>query len=171
MTADDLSTPLGQQQLKRRRKIPVALPKVIVAALGMFLGVFVVWALVSDDPFGGEPMVAVPIDPHAAIAMKKAEVPAAPEAALPAQGPGRYDGPANVPAATSAPPGQAVPGNTKTVTIIDGKTGARQDVVIPAAGNGTGEGGEKPQLAPPSQHRGSGDGQAKLKGANSEMAK
>jgi polysaccharide deacetylase 2 family uncharacterized protein YibQ len=148
MTADDLSTPLGQQQLKRRRKIPVALPKVIVAALGMFLGVFVVWALVSDDPFGGEPMVAVPIDPHAAIAMKKAEVPAAPEAALPAQGPGRYDGPANVPAATSAPPGQAVPGNTKTVTIIDGKTGARQEVVIPAVGNSA-----SPAESPPADQK------------------
>lgn len=148
MTADDLSTPLGQQQLKRRRKIPVALPKVIVAALGMFLGVFVVWALVSDDPFGGEPMVAVPIDPHAAIAMKKAEVPAAPEAVLPAQGPGRYDGPANVPAATSAPPGQAVPGNTKTVTIIDGKTGARQEVVIPAVGNSA-----SPAESPPADQK------------------
>jgi len=148
MTADDLSTPLGQQQLKRRRKIPVALPKVIVAALGMFLGVFVVWALVSDDPFGGEPMVAVPIDPHAAIAMKKAEVPAAPEAALPAQGPGRYDGPANVPAATSAPPGQAVPGNTKTVTIIDGKTGARQEIVIPAVGNSA-----SPAESPPADQK------------------
>jgi hypothetical protein len=148
MTADDLSTPLGQQQFKRRRKFPVALPKVIVAALGMFLGVFVVWALVGDDPFGGEPMVAVPIDPHAAIAMKKAEVPAAPEAALPAQGPGRYDGPANVPAATSAPPGQAVPGNTKTVTIIDGKTGARQEVVIPAVGNSA-----SPAESPPADQK------------------
>ena len=29
-------------------------------------------------------------------------------------------------------------GNTKTVTIIDGKTGERQEVVIPAAGNGSG---------------------------------
>lgn len=133
MTADDLSTPLGQQQVKRRRKFPVALPKVIAGALAMFLGVFVVWALVIDDPFGGEPMIAVPVDPHATIAMKKPEVPAAPDAAIPAQGLGRYDGPANVPA--SAPPSQATAGNTKTVTIIDGKTGARQEVVIPAVGN------------------------------------
>jgi hypothetical protein len=106
----------------------------------------------------------VPIGLRAATAKKKPEVTTAPDAAAAAQGPVRYDGPT----AASAP-SQPTAGKTKTVTIIDGKTGARQDVVIPAAGNG--EGGEKPQLAPPSQHRGSGDGQAKLKGANSEMAK
>ncbi len=142
MTADDLSTPLGQAQLKRRRKFPVALPQVVAVALAIFAGVFVVWALVGDDPFGGEPMVAVPIDPHVAIAMKKPEMTIVPETANSAQGPGRYDGPANVPAAASVPasasPGQAIPGSTKTVTIIDGKTGARQEVVIPATGNNTG---------------------------------
>lgn len=164
MTADDLSAPLGQQPLKRRRKFPVPMPHVIATALAIFLGVFVLWALLGDDPFGGEPTVAVPIDLYAATAKKKPEVTTAPDAAAAAQGPVRYDGPA----AASAP-SQPTAGKTKTVTIIDGKTGARQDVVIPAAGNG--EGGEKPQLAPPSQHRGSGDGQAKLKGANSEMAK
>ncbi len=139
MTADDLSTPLGQQPLKRRRKFPVGLPQVIAAALAIFLGVFVLWAVVGDDPFGGEPMVAVPIDRHAATATKKPEVAVVtPEATTGTQGPGRYDGPANVPAAASAPPVQGTPGNTKTVTIIDGKTGARQDVVIPAAGNNVG---------------------------------
>jgi polysaccharide deacetylase 2 family uncharacterized protein YibQ len=138
MTADDLSAPLGQQHAKRRHKIPI--PHVIAAALALFLGVFVLWAVVGDDPFGGEPMVAVPIDPHAATAMKKSEVPVAPEAAPGAQGPGRYDGPADGPAPVSAPPGPGAPASTKTVTIIDGKTGARQEVVIPASGNGGGAG-------------------------------
>ncbi len=135
MTADDLSAPLGRQPAKRRRRVQIPVPHVIAGALALFLGVFVLWAIVGDDPFGGEPMVAVPIDLHAATAAKKsdvADVPAVSSSQSP--GPGRYDGPAP----GTAPPGQGAPGNTKTVTIIDGKTGARQEVVIPAQGNSSG---------------------------------
>jgi polysaccharide deacetylase 2 family uncharacterized protein YibQ len=128
MTADDLSAPLGQREIKPRRRFPIPIPQVIAVALALFLGVFAVWAVVGDDPFGGEPMVAVPLDPHAPIAMKKADVAAAAKAAAAAQGP------AGAPA--TALPKQAATTNTKTVTIIDGKTGARQEVVIPAAANG-----------------------------------
>ena len=74
MSADDLSAPLGKD-VKRRLRFPIALsralPQVVGAALAIFLGVFVLWAILSDDPFGGEPMVAVPIDLHAAMAPKK----------------------------------------------------------------------------------------------------
>ena len=136
MTADDLSAPLGQQQAKRRRRFPIAVPHVIAAALALFFGVFVIWAIVGDNPFGGEPMVAVPIGPDAAAASKKAEMTAPPGAAAATQGPGRYDGPAPGAAPGSPAPGQSGAGNTKTVTIIDGKTGARQEVVIPDSGNG-----------------------------------
>jgi uncharacterized protein len=139
MTADDLSAPLGQQQVKRRRRLPISVPQVIAAALALFLGVFVAWAIVGDDPFGGEPMVAVSIDPNAMTAMKKPEAAVVPEAVPGAQGPGRYDGPADGPRAVSAPPGQngaPAGAGTKTVTIIDGKTGARQEVVIPDSANG-----------------------------------
>ena len=152
MTADDLSAPLGQDA-KRRRRFPGAilrtLPLVIGAALAIFLGVFVLWAVVGDDPFGGEPMVAVPIDLHGAMAPKKSAMAAAPETPTVTPGPGRYDGPGSGPVTIAVPPAQGNPsdaspgsasnaGNTKTVTIIDGKTGARQDVVIPAEGKGAG---------------------------------
>lgn len=130
MTSDDLSAPLGQREVKRRRKLPVSFPHVVAVALVLFLGAFVAWAVVGDNPFGGEPMVAVPIDLHAAAQNKKPDVAAAmgaPPAGAAASAP-----PAGAPA--SATPAA----NTKTVTIIDGKTGARQEVVIPAAGNDTG---------------------------------
>jgi uncharacterized protein len=147
MTADDLSAPLGQQVAKRRRRLPVSVSQVIAAALALFLGAFVVWAVVADDPFGGEPMVAVPIDLHAATAMKKPASPPVPEAAPGGQGSAAHDGPADSQAA-SAPPGRNnASAGTKTVTIIDGKTGARQDVVIPEAGNG---GGTTKASGPPS---------------------
>ncbi len=32
----------------------------MAGALALFLGVFVLWAIVADDPFGGEPMAVVP---------------------------------------------------------------------------------------------------------------
>ncbi len=136
MTADDLSAPLGQQQAKRRRRFPIAVPHVIAAALAAFFGVFIIWAIVGDDPFGGESSVAVPIGPNAATAAKKSDATAAPATAAAAQGPGRYEGPVPGAAPGSQPPGLTGSGNTKTVTIIDGKTGARQEVVIPDSGNG-----------------------------------
>jgi polysaccharide deacetylase 2 family uncharacterized protein YibQ len=91
----------------------------------------VLWAIVGDDPFGGEPTVTAPVDLRAAAAVKKPDPPAAPENAANPQAPHRYDGPAPA----SAPPEKNTPANspanTKTITIIDGKTGARQEVVIP----------------------------------------
>ena len=125
MTADDLSAPLGQRKSKSRRRPAIPVPQLIAAALAFFLGVFVVWAVVVDNPYGGEPMVAVPIDLHVAVTTKKPE--AAPPQADAAQPPGREVGKS----AVAMAPAQAPAANTTTVTIIDGKTGARQDVVIP----------------------------------------
>ena len=142
MTADDLSAPLGQRQVKGRRKFPIPVQHVIAAALALFLGVFVLWAVVADDPFGGEPTAALPINLHAIAGKKSEAAAAAPQTAAVAQMAGRDGGPASPPVA-AAPPNQAVPANTKTVTIIDGKTGARQEIVIPA-GNGAGA-SESPQ--------------------------
>ncbi len=130
MTADDLSAPLGQHERKRRRKFPVPIPQVIAAALALFVGVFVAWAVIGDDPFGGEPLVAVPIDLHA-DAGERSDVAMSPETAAGTHVPNRYDDPAKAPVDATAPSSQAPAGNTKTVTIIDGKTGARQEVVIP----------------------------------------
>jgi uncharacterized protein len=85
------------------------------------------WALLVDDPFGGEPVAIAPVQPHAPVASKTEQTPSTAQAksASPAQTAGA------APAAT--PPG------AKTVTIIDGVSGKRQDVVIgdapqPAAG-------------------------------------
>jgi hypothetical protein len=77
MTADDLSAPLGQRPAKRRRRLPISAPQAIVCALALFFAVFAVWAIVGDDPFGGEPMVAVPIQSGIAAAAKKSETPEA----------------------------------------------------------------------------------------------
>ncbi len=148
MTADDLSAPLGQQPAKRRRRLPFGLQHVMAGALALFLGVFVLWAIVGDNQFGGEPMVAVPVNLHPPTAVNKPDAPSAPHAAASAQSASRYDGPASA----SPPPAQGAPvqgasSNTKTVTIINGKTGAREEVPIPAPATGAGA----PESAPVDQ--------------------
>jgi hypothetical protein len=127
MTADDLSAPLGQQPKKRRRAITIPVPQILVGALALFLGVFVLWAVVADDPFGGEPMAIVPANLH--LAAKTPDVSATPQPVASSAIPQQPNG------AQAAAPALATPGpapNTTTVTIIDGKTGARQEVQIPA---------------------------------------
>jgi polysaccharide deacetylase 2 family uncharacterized protein YibQ len=148
MTADDLSAPLGQQPRKRRFKSPVSISHVIAGALLLFLGVFAAWAIIGDNPFGGEPVVAVPVDLHAMPAAKKAEATPMPEANPSVPAPGGHDGAANASMPGSPAPAQTNAPGTKTVTIIDGKTGARQEVVIPDGGNG----GNSTNAPPPNQN-------------------
>jgi uncharacterized protein len=128
MTADDLNAPLGQQLRKRRIKIPITTSQVMAAVLTLFLGVFVVWAVVGNNPFGGEPIVVVPINLHPGPAAKTAE----------GQGPPKVVAVnPDAPAAVQAAPGQTAspPAATKTITIIDGKTGERKEIELPATAN------------------------------------
>lgn len=128
MTADDLSTPLGQAPARRQRRIPVSAAQMVAGALALFFVVFVGWAIIGDDPYGGEPMTAVPVDLHVPATSKKAEPPPMTPTGEPAAA---ADGQAKI-----VP---AIPGMSgKTVTIIDGKTGARQEVVVPPTGNSAG---------------------------------
>ena len=139
MAEDELSAPLGQNTKAKKRsfRLPIAVPRATAGALGLFVLVCAAWALVVDDPLGGEPMVVV------ATGIAPAKGPAKPVVTSPdgmAQGPRSYDGPGGLPAtpaAVPAPPAAAPtpaqpPPGTKTVTIIDGSTGKRQEVAIPS---------------------------------------
>jgi polysaccharide deacetylase 2 family uncharacterized protein YibQ len=118
MTPDDLTTPLGRAASRfRRRKLPM--PQIIAGTLALFLGVFVLWAVLVDDPFGGEPIAVVPATLH---------LPAKPFD-LSSQSPETTPVPDGAPRRDAAPP-PAAPATT-TVTIIDGKTGERQEVTVP----------------------------------------
>ena len=129
MTGDDFDTPLGQHLKKRRRfRVPITPAQVIAGGLALFLGVFVVWAVLGNNPFGGEPVALVPINLHPGAPAKTSE--GQPPAKVVAVNPDRNEGPTPLPAATEQ--AKAPPGNpAKTITIIDGKTGARQEVSIP----------------------------------------
>jgi hypothetical protein len=119
--------------------------------------VFIGWAIVRDSPLGGEPIATAASNPR-------------PDAGTPAKGagtgrpagsptvadktrPNRYDGPApgERPAEPAPPPG------SKTVTIIDGSSGKRQQVVVPNTPNDKTAPNGKPvvpeeRLTEPSRH-------------------
>jgi uncharacterized protein len=114
-TADDLSTPLGQQTVRRKRRyrLPFTGTQALAVLLGLFLITFAGFVFFSDNPLGGEPV--------ARIALRQATPASEKDNTAPVT--------ASEPAAKSATK-QAAPGDQKTVTIIDGSSGARHDVVI-----------------------------------------
>jgi polysaccharide deacetylase 2 family uncharacterized protein YibQ len=119
-TADELSTPLGQEKArkKRRFRLPFTAIQALAVLLGLFLAGFATIALFTDNPFGGEPV--------ARIALRKT--------------PGADDKAATTAAsqpepATKSAARQAT-GDNKTVTIIDGSSGKRQEVAIGDATTG-----------------------------------
>jgi polysaccharide deacetylase 2 family uncharacterized protein YibQ len=98
-------------------RLPIA--PALALLLGSFLLAFIGFALLNDDPLGGEPVA------HVALSQ--------------AQNNKENDKTGDGARATTAPPSQqrepasdkqTGAGQQKTVTIIDGSSGARQDVVI-----------------------------------------
>jgi polysaccharide deacetylase 2 family uncharacterized protein YibQ len=129
---DELSAPLGLRAKRERRKLPIAFPQVLAGLLGLFVLFCAGWLLLVDDPLGGEPTALVqtglpPAKPRVAM-------PAVMSPDNPGQGPRSYDGPSSPSPPSQAQPsaGPAAPG-TSLVTIIDGSTGQRQQMAIPAA--------------------------------------
>jgi polysaccharide deacetylase 2 family uncharacterized protein YibQ len=129
--ADDLSTPLGQETARRKRRyrLPFTGIQVLAALLGLFLVVFVGFAIFNDNPLGGEPIA------HVAIRQ------AAPAAEKPATSPSGASGHNAKPANR-----QAAAGEQKTVTIIDGSSGVRHDVVIAGDAPGNAEADAAPTM-------------------------
>ena len=158
MAADDLTAPLGKNRpSKHRFALPIGIPHLLAGILGLPLVVFLGWAIVRDDPLGGEPVAMAPSNPR-------------PQAGAPGNGantsrpggspttadktrPNRYDGPATGEQPTEPEP----PAGSKTVTIIDGSSGKRQQVVIPNTPNDKSAPNDKPvvseeRLTEPSRH-------------------
>jgi polysaccharide deacetylase 2 family uncharacterized protein YibQ len=120
VTADDLSAPLGQRATRKRRlRLPFTAAQGLAVVLGLLLTVFLGFAIFGNNPLGGEPVarVALPTPTGEKTAMAPTEAPA------------KESKPGSE-AAKLAPASEQ-----KTVTIIDGSSGARHDVVI--SGEGT----------------------------------
>jgi polysaccharide deacetylase 2 family uncharacterized protein YibQ len=125
-TADDLSAPLGQHSVHRARRLrlPFTGMQALAVLLGLFLLAFAGFALFNDNPLGGEPMTRIAIRPPQPGEEKATETPAM----------ASLHGPEMVPA--NKPITQS---EQRTITIIDGSSGARHDVAI------AGEAGDKSQ--------------------------
>lgn len=127
MAADDLNAPLGQDKRKRVPKLPASTLQLVAGVLGLFGLAILAWAVLANDPLGGQPTAVV------------ATVQPAPgQAKVEAGGDGRHharhDGMASgtpAAAATVAKQTATPPPGSKTVTIIDGSSGQSRNVVIP----------------------------------------
>jgi polysaccharide deacetylase 2 family uncharacterized protein YibQ len=122
--ADELSTPLGRQTAapKRKLRLPFSATQLIATVLGLFLLAFAGFAIFNDNPFGGEPVARIALRPPVAGETGAGK---ATEPAKPAQ-------PSDI---TVMSKQAAPPAGQRTVTIIDGSSGARQDVLV--AGDGS----------------------------------
>ena len=126
---DDLSKPLGQKpKTKKRFVVPLPLvTRAIAGVLGLCVAVFAGWILFVDEPFGGEPMVMVSADTRTSPQPAKAgEGPQAPAPTV--------QKPDAVAPPTALADGDKPPG-ARTVTIIDGTTGKRQEVTVAQPGS------------------------------------
>jgi uncharacterized protein len=114
-TADDLSTPLGQETVRRKRRfrLPFTGIQALAVVLGLLLVTFAGFAIFNDNPFGGEPIARVALRP----ATGAGEKPAMAASAASEHG-----------AKSTAK--QDAKDEPRTVTIIDGSSGARHDVMI-----------------------------------------
>ncbi|QDP22835.1 divergent polysaccharide deacetylase family protein [Bradyrhizobium cosmicum] len=135
-TADDLSAPLGQDKPRRKRRLrlPFTAMQALALMLGLFLAAFAGFAIFNKDPLGGEPMTRIAIREPKATGEKPA-----------AAGHGQESKQDSKHEAKEAPK-QA--GEQKTVTMIDGSTGARHDVVI-GGGDSADKGEAAAANAPP----------------------
>lgn len=142
-TADDLSAPLGQDKPRRRRRLrlPFTGTQALAVLLGLFLVTFAGFAIFNKDPLGGEPLTRIAIGDPKGSDKAAAEKPASGHGAD-AKSDAKSDAKPDGKHETRDAPKQ---GEQKTVTMIDGSTGARQEVVI---GDGAGK-AEAGASAPP----------------------
>lgn len=134
-TADDLSAPLGQDKPRRKRRLrlPFTAMQALAVLLGLFLVTFAGFAIFNKDPLGGEPMTRIAIQPK-------------PTDEKPAAAVNGQDTKQESKQEAKETPKQA--GEQKTVTMIDGSTGTRQDVVI-GGGDAASKGEAAAANAPP----------------------
>jgi polysaccharide deacetylase 2 family uncharacterized protein YibQ len=137
VASDDLFAPLGLDKKPVRARLTPSLYPVAAGLLGLALVTLGVWVMVGHDPFGGEPMAVAKANLGAgtgtAVALRPSETDAAPEttgAIGPAEEIAQLK--AQERAKEKALDQAAAGRGEQIVTIIDGRSGARQEVKIPA---------------------------------------
>jgi len=132
VTTDDLNAPLGQHKKhKKLPKLPIGVPQLLAGVLGLFGLVVVGWAILVNDPLGGEPTAVVAAKAPGA-AHDKPDSDGTQQSSV--------DSPVSAKTApTVAAAGTAVaPPGSKIITIIDGSSGKSQNIIIPGNSSGVG---------------------------------
>lgn len=111
--AEDLSLPLGAS-VRRRSLLPIPPFLLIAGSLGFLTALTLGWLLFVKDPRASEPFVLVSIEKSAA---KQKSEPVALPAVSSVRDPGENKA-------------AAIPAGAQTVTIINGKSGARQEFIV-----------------------------------------
>ena len=90
-TADDLSTPLGQETARRKRRfrLPFTGIQALAVLLGLFLAVFAGFAIFNDNPLGGEPMARIALRAAGHAGRRRTENPPGARRPTPSTAPGR----------------------------------------------------------------------------------
>jgi uncharacterized protein len=136
VATDDLFAPLGLDK-KPARAAPSVYP-VAAGLLGLALATFAVWVTVGHDPFGGEPIAIVKAnlgsDTGNTVALRPSETDATASEITGAISPAEEIAQlkAQERAKEKAMDQAAAGRGEQIVTIIDGRSGARQEVKIPA---------------------------------------
>ena len=132
-TADDLSTPLGQRsRVSAGSGCPLPLTAGDCRVAGTVLVAFLGFAIFNNNPLGGEPVARVAIR-HTAATENKPQRP-----------PHTRQQPGSDAAADAAQ--HAATAGQKTITIIDGSSGTRQDVVVSGDGSDKADGDAAPAM-------------------------
>lgn len=124
MAPDDLNAPLGQKEQADERKARlIGVPQAVTGLLAAAILIFAGWAAFVSDPLGGEPVVVIAAKTRGSDAARGAE------------GNRRHDGIEVGNAAAAVAKLQPKSPDGQTITIIDGSSGKREEVVIPAKQN------------------------------------
>ncbi|HEX2654468.1 MAG TPA: divergent polysaccharide deacetylase family protein [Xanthobacteraceae bacterium] len=116
--------------------LPIAIPQAIAGTLALCLAIFGLWVLLVDDPLGGEPIAVIATNSReSAAAPRKGE--AGEKPLMPAKSADMASAKTGhlekAPTPIDEKKGDAKAGDAKTVTIIDGMSGKRQEVPLTAA--------------------------------------
>jgi hypothetical protein len=125
MTIDEFSAPLGQHTRPQNRGLRISASRIAIGAGALAAVLATAWAITTDSPLRGRPD-AIASAPEVTAANAPVTASGVEQSARQRNNPS--DG---APEAFAPPPAAAM----RTVTIIDGMTGKRREIVIPETSN------------------------------------
>ena len=121
MTMDEFSAPLGRHTRPRNRGLRISASRIAIGAGALAAVLATAWAITTDSPLRGRPD-AIASAPEVTAANAPVTASGVEQSARQRNNPSDA-----APEALAPPPAAAM----RTVTIIDGMTGKRREIVIP----------------------------------------